>query len=747
MSRRITNVITAFTIIALVFVFGADRTSAQSTPDGNEAAATATEVYPLQSVIDWVGPNDQFDWYTIDIGSWTSIAGDITVTCAEPGLAVRLYLSSTAGDTLVAEKSSSANTTQFSFPGTSLSYGTYLLRVTYYSSNAVDHQYHVNFGVYPTGSLMDSDNDPMSARTVYDGYPLTGNVGGTDVQDWCAFSVTTAYDQSVIQLENTVGSIFLSVYDIGTSSSNLLYKQAATGNASAQFQIDLSAHSVSGYVFAVEATPGDIAVHDYTVSIVPDTSLHDSTVIANPEIIDVQNAISATGWRTGFPWQATAPVDLGPWPLVGGNPAGNCLTKYSGPMDPSVQWRTALTVKGEKIKLDPMELLDEGTLSLDDLLAGQLPYFIPSFQRVISEPLIDYANGVIVAGASKTIIEVLTQESFMGVGIADGTELWSLHGVSSNGQVIIAPGGKLLVPGGGEAGVTGSTGISCYSTTLGTLLWERDTPDPVLDLAIIHSLRFIAGDGKAVRAYSLVDGDWEWSYTDPAGPNPRALVTDDNGDIYGNNEGFLYKINQSGAQVFKRQIAVIDDNIPIYSKTVLGPTGKVYISDSRGTVYCCKTSDGSLIWQWPKAKSGDGGLLDLGELGELFDIEMPDLGEYGNALQLINKPMLVVDMALMPNGYLVVAYRKKIFVLDASGNEKAKRGLDSPIGGGLTTDASGAIYASISDKDGVYFLEAMDYKLNTIWKTADTGSCSRPAIDPNGFCYAVNSDNEVICIG
>jgi hypothetical protein len=107
----------------------------------------------------------------------------------------------------------------------------------------------------------------------------------------------------------------------------------------------------------------------------------------------------------------------------------------------------------------------------------------------------------------------------------------------------------------------------------------------------------------------------------------------------------------------------------------------------------------------------------------------------------------VVDMALMPNGYIVVAYRKKIFVLDADGGEVAKRGLDGPIGGGLTTDASGAIYASIPGKDGEYHLEAMDYKLNTIWTADNTGACSRPAIDPNGFCYAINAENEVIGIG
>jgi len=102
---------------------------------------------------------------------------------------------------------------------------------------------------------------------------------------------------------------------------------------------------------------------------------------------------------------------------------------------------------------------------------------------------------------------------------------------------------------------------------------------------------------------------------------------------------------------------------------------------------------------------------------------------------------------VMRNGYVVVAYRKKLFVLDANGREIAKRGLNSPIGGGLTTDDAGAIYASLADEEGVYYLEAMDHKLNTSWTVPDTGASSRPAISPSGLMYIVNNENQVVCVG
>lgn len=736
-----------FTIFILAVSLSPPGHSAvDCTSDGNNDADNARVVYPLQGFIDCVGPNDTFDFYVFDTGNGSLLGGSVYLYCAEPGLAARLYQRTMSGDVQIAERGTKEDIHSIVFDSNALSLvpGTYMLRVTYYSAFAGDHTYHVNFGLYTDGYPADYNDTYAQAELVDLSSPVMGTVCSYDPVDWYRFDVTSDYDGYALVLENMVNDARLTVYDGNSSSLVKLFESTAGYGADALYAFEISTTGPGTYYLSVESSAVDPVGQPYAFGLVSYDGYIEAGYSYNPKLINVPGAPSVTGWRAKFPWQQNKAVNLGPWARIGGNPANNGLTAYKGPMNPSLRWDSQLSSKG-KIKIDPMKLLDEGSISVEDILSGVIPYFTPSFQRIISEPVIDATSGVMIAAAIEEYIEVLQQETFSGVSMEDGSVLWTLPGIASHGQLTLGPNGVFLLPGGGGAGVTGNTGISCYSAALGDLLWSIDTGKPTLDINIVNRDIFVAGDGDMVRGYSMKDGRVKWSTIGPGKPGPRSLATDDAGNTYGNFEGWLYRYNADGSFAYKRQIAAVDDDIPIFSKTVLGADGRLFISDSRGTIYCCKTSDGSLIWQYPEEKDNTFG---LGDLAELLDIEIGDDVEKAQEyLKYIQKPALVVDMAILPNGNVVVAYRKKIFVYDTNGKQIAKRNLHSPIGGGLTTDGAGAIYASLADEEGEYHLEAMDHKLNTIWTVPGTGATSRPAIAPNGILYVVNNENQVVCVG
>jgi len=733
----------------------------------DDGAATATQVSTYDCAINVVGPSDQFDWYILDIGAGYQAGGDITVTCFEPGLAVRLYQSVSGTDTQISEKSTSANIHQIIFDMFSLSLvpGTFLVRVTYYSANPVDHKYHISFGARPEGCMTDTNDSAATAYELSLGTSASDYICADDPSDWYKVSVTSADDGAVLALVGDTGSINLKVLSGLTKPATQVFRGSAGGISEALFVFDMNTMSKGDYYAVVEVDPADISTHVYSIYYATRSDLGLSDEFKLPNFIMMPKPILNYDWEKNYPWEKSPPIDLGPWPRIGGNPANNNLTTYAGPNAPEPLWEKELKMTGSVISIDALSLLtSEAKVTLDDLLRTQIPSLSTSLENLTPEPLLDSANGIIIASGTKDYGDFIKKVTVYGVDVNDGSVLWSLNEVSSNGQLLLVPNGTFLTPGGGTVGLTGDTGISCVSTGLGKVLWSVDSPRTVIEINALDETRFVASDGETIRAYFYTDGSVSWSWSEKGKPAPRSLATDGLGNTFGNIGGYLYKFDSSGTRRYRALVAPVEADIPVNSKTVIGFGGKVYMSDSRGTIYCCKPSDGSILWTYPPEGSKEkkdfgldlGGItiggveLKLGDLSGLSSV-LGNVGDVvGNAkdiLKMFKKLDLAKDMAMMPNGYLVAAFRKRIIVLDTNGKLIAERKLDQSIGSGITTDGAGAIYIGTPKDDGTYRIEAMDHTLTTIWSVDNLGTGSRLVIDTNGLCYHLSGKNILYCIG
>jgi hypothetical protein len=735
---------------------------------GNDnGAASATQVSTFDCAIDIVGPNDQFDWYIIDTGAGYQTGGDITVTCFEPGLAVRLYQRVGGTDTQISEKSTSANITRIIFDAYSLSLlpGTFLVRVTYYSANPVDHKYHISFGIYSEGCNPDTNDNAAAAYELSLGTSVADYICADDPSDWYKLRLTSADDGAVLALVGDIGSINLKVMSGLTKPATQVFRGSAGGTYDALFIIDMNTLSKGDYYAIVEIDPSDTSTHAYSIYYATRSYLGLSSESKLPNFILGPKGLLNYDWEKNYPWEKTPPIDLGPWPRIGGNPANNDLTAYTGPNSPQTIWEKELKMTGSVITIDALSLLtSEGKVTLDDLLRTQIPSLSLSLENSTPEPLLDSANGIIIASGTKDYGDFIKKVTVYGVDINDGAVLWSLNEVSSNGQLLLGPNGTFLTPGGGTVGLTGDTGISCVSTGLGKALWSVDSPRTTIEINALDETRFVASDGETIRAYFFDDGSVSWSWSEKGKPAPRSLATDGLGNTFGNIGGYLYKFDSSGTRRYRAQVAPVEADIPVNSKTIIGPSGKVFMSDSRGTIYCCKGSDGSILWTYPPAGTKDdkalgidlGGITiggvelkfgDLGNLGSALGNVGDIIGETKNILKMFKKLDLAKDLAMTPNGYLVAAFRKRIIVLDTNGKLIAERKLDQPIGSGITIDGAGVIYIGTPKDDGTYCIEAMDHTLTTIWSVDNLGTGSRLVIDSNGLCYHLSGKNMLYCIG
>ncbi len=750
--------------------------SASYSQEGNEAAATATEVSTYDSITDIVGPNDQFDWFIIDTGYGAQAGGEIVVTCFEPGLAVRLYQRTSGVDTQLSEKSTSENIHQIIFDLDSMSVytGTFLLRVTYYSANATAHPYNADFSIYAEGCLTDYNNSAATAYELSLGTSASEYICADDPVDWYKINVSSSDDGAVLALIGDIDSVNMKVMSGLTKPATQVYRGSAGSTADAFYTIDMSTLGKGTYYIVIESNPYDDATHFYTLYYATKSYLGLPSDYALPHYVLNPDPTVHYDWEKNYPWEKNPPIALGPWPRIGGNPANNNLTARPGPMNPSSYWDKQLTMKGSTFKVDVGQLVDtKGKINLESLLKSQIPSITTSFENLTPEPMIDSANGVIIASGTKDYGDLIKKVTVYGIDAKEGDILWTLDEVSSNGQLLLGPHGTFYTPGGGKLGLTGDSGISCVSSTLGDVIWSVDSPRTIIELNALNGTYFIGSDGETIRAYSYKDGSVGWSWAEKGKAAPRSLASDGAGNAYGNIAGTLYKFDSSGTLRYRSLVAAVDSKLPMNSKTVCGPGGRVYMADTRGNIYCCKGGDGTKLWSYPKeantilekdnfgldlggvefggVRLDFGDILDLGDVGDLVNAkDLGDLGDFGDINTIIkqfDKLDMVRDMACTPSGYLVAAFRKRLIVLDINGNLVAERKLDLPIGSGLTVDGSGVIYIGMPTSSKTYRLEAMDYKLNTIWTMDNTGQGSRMIIDMNGRCYTLGGDNVLHCFG
>lgn len=216
--------------------------SAQCVPDAHNDATTALEIGLNDSVHDYVCPDDPFDYYYFAVPGTGDVSGMITFAAEQSGTTFRIE--DPSGAMIFPDRGTLDAERTFWIPvaAGSLVTGNYFIRVSHYSSYAIDHEYTITMDLDITGGtecIPDGNEEAATASELAFNSVVEDWVCAEDHLDVWRIRVTTELEgagtvtfkadpgELTFYLYNSAG---VELYEGRTSGGEFLYELDASGS-------------------------------------------------------------------------------------------------------------------------------------------------------------------------------------------------------------------------------------------------------------------------------------------------------------------------------------------------------------------------------------------------------------------------------------------------------------------------------------------------------------------------------------
>ncbi len=163
------RLLSIISILLLVLCTGG-MASGQCVADGNNSTADATIITSTETVSDYVCPADLWDFYKFEVKQGESLSGTVTFMADQTGTTFRI--SGPSGTLIEKGSTDTQRILTANLDSSTLTAGTYYLRVGFYSKYASDHSYSITMNLLHSGGGGSS--------------PGTGGRGSSGAQGGCA---------------------------------------------------------------------------------------------------------------------------------------------------------------------------------------------------------------------------------------------------------------------------------------------------------------------------------------------------------------------------------------------------------------------------------------------------------------------------------------------------------------------------------------------------------------------------------